>query len=214
MALVVAGMTKRLLSKAHAGFLAATGDAKTGPCPIAASDLRGVRREFLLECLIFFDVLLQDYGKGWRYDYNAGYSSLRDEERSLFTGTSVALDGEREVVMPRFGVTPKKEEELAARMAALGIREQDLEESFVRSGGPGGQKVNRSSTCVLLRHKPSGLEVKMQKERSQALNRFFARRRLCELLEIQRLGGESPEAKKQARIRKQKDRRIRRGAEA
>ncbi len=112
--------------------------------------------------------------------------------------------------MARFGVTPKKEDELASRMAALGLREADLEESFCRSGGPGGQKVNRSSTCVQLRHVPSGLEVKMQQERSQALNRFFARRRLCELLERERLGVDSPEAREQARLRKQKDRRKRR----
>ncbi len=114
------------------------------------------------------------------------------------------------ISMVRFGVTPKKEDELAARMAALGLHEADLEESFCRSGGPGGQKVNRSSTCVQLRHVPSGLEVKMQRERSQALNRFLARRRLCELLERDRLGADSPEAREQARLRKQKDRRKRR----
>ena len=112
--------------------------------------------------------------------------------------------------MPRYGVTAKKEMELIARMAAVALREEDLEESFVRSGGPGGQKVNRSATCVQLRHRPTGLEVKMQQERSQGLNRFFARRRLCELLEGQQLGEASPEARAQARIRKQKDRRRRR----
>ena len=79
-----------------------------------------------------------------------------------------------------FGVTPEKAGQLRARMAACGLREQDLDETFIRSGGPGGQKVNRSSTCVRLLHRPSGVEVKMQRERSQALNRFFARRRLCE----------------------------------
>ncbi len=113
--------------------------------------------------------------------------------------------------MPRYGVTAKKEMELLARMAAVALREEDLEESFVRSGGPGGQKVNRSATCVQLRHRPTGLEVKMQQERSQGLNRFFARRRLCELLEAQQMGDASPEAREQARLRKQKDRRRRRG---
>lgn len=112
--------------------------------------------------------------------------------------------------MPSFGVTPAKEAELLRRMEACGLREADLEERFVTSGGPGGQKVNRSATCVQLRHAPSGLEVKMQEARSQGLNRFYARRRLCELVENQRLGTQSPEALERDRIRKQKARRRRR----
>lgn len=112
--------------------------------------------------------------------------------------------------MSRFGVSQEKEAELVRRMAGCGLREEDLRESFVRSGGPGGQKVNRTASCVLLVHVPSGTEVKMQKERSQALNRFFARRRLCELLENAALGKASPEALRQAKARKQKDRRRRR----
>lgn len=113
----------------------------------------------------------------------------------------------------RFGVTAEKEAALVHRMAACGVREEDLEEQFVRSSGPGGQKVNRSATCVHLRHTPSGLEVKMQRARTQALNRFYARRRLCELLERRLLGAESPEAQRQAKIRKQKHRRTRRHRE-
>ena len=93
-----------------------------------------------------------------------------------------------------FGVTPGKAEELARRMADCGVKEGDLEERFVQSGGPGGQKVNRSNTCVYLLHTPTGNEVKMQQARSQALNRFYARRRLCELIEEQQLGKASPEA--------------------
>jgi len=112
--------------------------------------------------------------------------------------------------MPKFGVTPKKEAELQGRMEACGLRESDLDERYVRSGGPGGQKVNRSATCVQLRHRPTGLEVKMQKARSQALNRFHARRRLCELIENQTLGGDSPEARRREKLRKQKARRRRR----
>lgn len=112
--------------------------------------------------------------------------------------------------MPDFGVTEKKAAALAARMAALGVREADLAERFITSGGPGGQHVNRSNTCVHLMHGPSGIEVKMQESRSQALNRFFARRRLCELIEAQQLGKSSPEAVAQDRIRKQKARRRRR----
>ena len=116
--------------------------------------------------------------------------------------------------MPIFGVTPEKEAELRKRMDACGLRESELHESFVRSGGPGGQKVNRSATCVQLKHLPTGLEVKMQKERSQALNRFFARRRLCELLEQRILGESSPGGQLTEKIRKQKARRKRRSASA
>ncbi|MCC6696017.1 MAG: peptide chain release factor-like protein [Candidatus Hydrogenedentes bacterium] len=113
--------------------------------------------------------------------------------------------------MSRFGVTPEKALELENRMTACGLREADLEESFIRSGGAGGQHVNKTSTCVYLRHAPTGTEVKMQKARSQALNRFYARRRMCELLEARTLGEDSPEAKRAAKIRKQKARRRRRG---
>lgn len=112
--------------------------------------------------------------------------------------------------MPRFGVTPEKERQLAERMRACGLAEEELDEHFVTSSGPGGQHVNRSATCVYLRHTPSGLEVKSGRTRSQALNRFYARRRLCELLEAQSLGERSPEALKAAKARKQKDRRRRR----
>lgn len=112
--------------------------------------------------------------------------------------------------MIRFGVSEKKETELRLRMETCRIREEDLDESFVSSGGPGGQKVNRSATCVRLVHHPTGTEVKMQRERSQALNRFLARRRLCELLEAEQLGTSSPASQEQARIRKQKQRRRRR----
>lgn len=112
--------------------------------------------------------------------------------------------------MPKFGVTPKKETELLNRMARNAINESDLEEKFIRSGGPGGQSVNRSSTCVYIKHLPSGVEVKMQKARSQALNRFYARRRLCELIEAQSGEAETPEQRKVDRVRKQKARRKRR----
>ena len=112
--------------------------------------------------------------------------------------------------MLRFGVTPQKETELRQRMEVCGVREDDLDESFMTSGGPGGQKVNRSATCVRLVHRPTGIEVKMQQARSQSLNRFFARRRLCELIEATRLGASSPASQAQTRIRKQKQRRRRR----
>ncbi|MDP7640097.1 MAG: peptide chain release factor-like protein [Candidatus Hydrogenedentes bacterium] len=113
--------------------------------------------------------------------------------------------------MPRFGVTPQKEKALAERMGSCGLREKDIEERFIRSGGPGGQKVNRTATCVYLMHGPTGLEVKMQKARSQSLNRFYARRRMCELIEQRTLGAQSPESLRQEKIRRQKSRRRRRG---
>jgi protein subunit release factor B len=109
-----------------------------------------------------------------------------------------------------FGVSEKKALALRARMAALGIREEDLAERFVTSGGAGGQHVNRTATCVQLEHAPSGKQVKMQQARSQSLNRYYARVRLCELLEEETLGVASPEARRVEKLRKQKSRRRRR----
>jgi protein subunit release factor B len=108
-----------------------------------------------------------------------------------------------------FGVTGRKAAELEERMKKCKLSEKDIEEKFVRSGGAGGEKVNKTSTCVHLRHVPSGLAVKMQKSRRQGLNRYYARKRLCEMLENKLLGKESPEAKRLSKIRKQKDRRRR-----
>ncbi len=110
-------------------------------------------------------------------------------------------------------VSPRKQLELRELMRRLGVRESDLGESFVRSGGPGGQNVNKVSTCVVLRHRPSGLVVRCQRERSQALNRFFARRLLLRRLEQQRLGRLSAEAQRIAKIRRQKRKRSKRAKE-
>ena len=112
-----------------------------------------------------------------------------------------------------FPVSPKKQHELQVLMVRLGVAEQDFEESFVRSSGPGGQNVNKVATCVVLRHRPSGLEVRCQRERSQALNRFLARQTLLRRLEAQRLGRLSEEAQRIAKIRRQKRRRSRRAKE-
>ena len=112
--------------------------------------------------------------------------------------------------MINFGVTEQKKIEMEQRMQECGLLEKDIEEKFVRSGGAGGQKVNKTSTCVHLKHIPTGLAVKVQKSRSQGLNRFYARRQLCELLENKLMGKDSPEARRIEKIRKQKDRRKRR----
>jgi peptide chain release factor len=112
--------------------------------------------------------------------------------------------------MINFGITEQKKEELQQRMQKCSLLEIDLEEKFVRSGGSGGQKVNKTSSCVYLKHITSGLSVKIQKSRSQGLNRYYARKRMCELLENKLLGKESPEAKRIEKIRKQKDRNKRR----
>jgi len=112
--------------------------------------------------------------------------------------------------MINFGVTERKTQELARRMHKCNLLETDIEEKFVRSSGAGGQKVNKTSTCVHLTHIPSQLTVKVQKSRSQPLNRYYARKQMCELLENKLFGKESPQAQRIEKIKKQKDRRRRR----
>jgi len=113
----------------------------------------------------------------------------------------------------RFSVTPEKERSLRERMEHLGIEEKDIVEKFVRSRGHGGQNVNKTSTCVYLKHLPSGIEVKCQKERSQALNRFLARRILADKIEGVALGNESREQQLREKIRRQKRKRSKRARE-
>ncbi|MDY0150238.1 MAG: peptide chain release factor-like protein, partial [Kiritimatiellia bacterium] len=96
------------------------------------------------------------------------------------------------------------------RMTRLGIRETDLEEKFIRGGGPGGQKVNKTSSTVYLRHIPTGLEVKCARERSQSMNRFLARRELCEKMAEKVRGEKSKRQQEREKIRRQKRRRSRR----
>jgi len=110
----------------------------------------------------------------------------------------------------KFPVSKEKEEALEEQLKTLNIRESDLDEQFVRSQGAGGQNVNKTSTCVILTHRPTGLQVKCQKERSQALNRFFARRLLAEKIEKHLYGIRLAEERERHRIRKQKKRRSRR----
>lgn len=110
--------------------------------------------------------------------------------------------------MQGFAVSEEKNRWLRERMAALGVREEELEERFVRSSGKGGQHVNKSSTCVWLKHLPTGIEVKCMAERSQSLNRFLARRLLLERIEALS-GAITPRDRELERLRKQKVRRRR-----
>lgn len=112
--------------------------------------------------------------------------------------------------MADFPVRPEKEEALRKKIARLGIRQQDIIEKFVKSGGKGGQKVNKASTCVYLKHVPTGIEVKCSLERSQALNRFLARRILADKIEKRVLGEQSAEKQRIEKIRRQKRKRSRR----
>jgi protein subunit release factor B len=108
-----------------------------------------------------------------------------------------------------FPVSEEKSRWLRERMKALGIDEKDIEEKFVRSSGRGGQKVNKTSTCVCLRHIPTGIEVKCMKERSQSVNRFLARRELVERVEKSR-GGIILENVQRGKIRRQRAKRRKR----
>lgn len=110
-------------------------------------------------------------------------------------------------------VTAEKRQALEERMARLGVREQDLVEKFILGAGSGGQKLNKTSSCVYLRHGGSGIEVKCQRERSRELNRFMARRELCEKLEERILGQKSARQQEVEKIRRQKRKRSRRQKE-
>lgn len=110
-------------------------------------------------------------------------------------------------------ISPEKEAVLRQRMASLGVREEEFRETFIRSSGPGGQKVNKSSSCVHLVHLPTGLSVKCQQERSQLLNRFLARRLLLDRIEKLRTGLVSAEKMRMEKLRRQKRRRSRKAKE-
>ena len=112
--------------------------------------------------------------------------------------------------MSMFLPSADKLAQLEQRMAGLGVRESDVEETFVRSGGAGGQKVNKSSSCVMLLHRPTGLRVKCQTTRYQALNRFLARRLLLDKIERLQKGYVAAERSEIEKIRRQKRKRSRR----
>lgn len=112
--------------------------------------------------------------------------------------------------MTEFAVSEEKNRWLKARMLEVGVREEDIEERFVRSSGKGGQHVNKTSTCVWLRHRPTGIEVKCMADRSQSVNRFLARRELLDRLEAGS-GKVTRRDREQEKIRKQKAKRKKRG---
>lgn len=110
-------------------------------------------------------------------------------------------------------ISREKEKDLEQRMQKLGILEKDIVEKFIRSSGKGGQKVNKASTCVYLRHLTTGIEVKCQEERLQSINRFLARRILVNKIESMLLGKKSAEQQLIEKIRRQKRQRSKRAKE-
>lgn len=106
----------------------------------------------------------------------------------------------------------EKEDQLAQRMARLGVRETDLQESFVRSSGPGGQNVNKTATCVMLVHLPTGIQVKCQSTRQQGMNRFLARHLLLDKIEERIQAHRQAERARKEKLRREK-RRPSRGAQ-
>ena len=131
------------------------------------------------------------------------YNEMR-ATKSDPTKNIIKISGERMAV---FGVSKEKEEVLQKRMESLGIQEKDIVEKFIRSSGKGGQKVNKASTCVYLKHIPTEIEVKCQIERYQGLNRYLARKILADKVESLIRGKESEEQKRIEKIRRQKRKR-------
>jgi len=111
--------------------------------------------------------------------------------------------------MGSYPVSLEKESQLAQRMESLRVSEADIEESFVRSGGHGGQNVNKVSTCVMLLHRPTRTQVKCQESRHQGLNRFIARQLLLDKIEAERKERRAAERDQVEKLRRQKRKRPR-----
>lgn len=109
--------------------------------------------------------------------------------------------------MPDFAVTKQKQRSLALRMEMLGLLEEDIFEQFVKGSGKGGQKINKTSSCVILKHKPTGTTVKCQRERHLSLNRFLARRLLADRIEMLKTGTVRSKSQKRNKLKKQKRKR-------
>ncbi len=107
-------------------------------------------------------------------------------------------------------IRKEKLEELEERMRSLEIREEDLTEKFILGSGKGGQKINKTSSCVYLKHEPTGIEVKCQKDRSREMNRYYARKELCERIEEKISSVKTEKQQLIEKIRRQKRRRTRR----
>lgn len=110
-------------------------------------------------------------------------------------------------------ISKEKWDELRERMKKLEVREDDLKEKFILGSGKGGQKIQKTSSCVYLRHEPTGIEIKCQQNRSRDMNRFLARRLLCEKIEEEVLQEKSKKQQMIEKIRRQKRRRSRRAKE-
>lgn len=106
-------------------------------------------------------------------------------------------------------IHPEKVTALHDRMSRLGIKEEDLVEKFILGSGSGGQKINKTSSCVYIKHIPTGIEIKCQRARSREMNRFYARRELCDKLEYALFKKESEKQREISKIRRQKKRRSR-----
>lgn len=106
--------------------------------------------------------------------------------------------------------SPEKLAALDRRMDSLGISAADLSEKFVRGSGAGGQKINKTSNCVFLKHLPSGIVIKCQVDRSREMNRFLARRELCDQMDAISNGKASAKTQAIEKLRRQKRRRSRR----